>query len=456
VGSLIFAQILAFFLAWIITLGLGLAGFERFAVSWDELAAYRTVRLVVSSIHRDRTGDLVIEPGPDLSAEMIRVPDLKFAAFDQKTKLPLRGSSSELVKSLESLIRVRPAYVRFLMPDDPETTSLGMVEPIWTPFGRLQVAVYKQKFEWQDILLVIREDLLSVVAYILVAMIVSATVTWLAVRRGLAPLRDAAAIVGQIDWKSSNTPQLSAEYPVEVSPFVDAVNEALKRLDTWAASQRRFNANAAHELRTPIAIMRARLENAASSSLRNELLGDTSKFHSIVEQMLVVARLMDGPDVKTKLDLTEVVGSVVSQMLPLALERNCYIDFESYEEEVPIQANRRAVECVVTNLIDNALRVETQQGVVCVRVDAEAVVAVIDHGVGIEKADREMIFEPFWRKNETPSGTGLGLAIAKEIMDVHGGRIWVEDTPGGGATFKLKFTSAPAKADLSRGMPPAK
>jgi signal transduction histidine kinase len=94
----------------------------------------------------------------------------------------------------------------------------------------------------------------------------------------------------------------------------------------------------------------------------------------------------------------------------------------------------------VTNLIDNALRAEPKDGAILVRIDDRGVVAVVDHGEGVAPAFREMVFEPFWRQSETTSGTGLGLAIAKEIMDAHGGRIWVEETPGGGATFKIALT----------------
>jgi signal transduction histidine kinase len=74
-----------------------------------------------------------------------------------------------------------------------------------------------------------------------------------------------------------------------------------------------------------------------------------------------------------------------------------------------------------------------------VRVSADAVVEVVDHGEGVALSDREMIFEPFWRKSEATPGTGLGLAIAKELIEKLGGRIWVEETPHGGATFKLSL-----------------
>ena len=94
---------------------------------------------------------------------------------------------------------------------------------------------------------------------------------------------------------------------------------------------------------------------------------------------------------------------------------------------------------VITNLVDNALRAEPEGGTVILRVGADAIVEVVDHGAGAAERDRQLVFEPFWRKSEATPGAGLGLAIAKELLDALGGRIWVEDTPGGGATFKLSF-----------------
>ncbi len=78
---------------------------------------------------------------------------------------------------------------------------------------------------------------------------------------------------------------------------------------------------------------------------------------------------------------------------------------------------------------------------VLVRVLKDATIEVVDHGEEVDENDREMIFEPFWRKNGTTPGTGLGLAIAKELVEKHHGRIWAEDTPGGGATFKIRIPS---------------
>jgi signal transduction histidine kinase len=119
-----------------------------------------------------------------------------------------------------------------------------------------------------------------------------------------------------------------------------------------------------------------------------------------------------------------------------------FIDFESGGAPVIVRGNRRAIESVVANLIDNALRAEPAGGTVIARVLADAGVEVIDHGAGVAECDRELIFEPFWRKSEATPGTGLGLSIARELMEAHHGRILVEATPGGGATFEIWFPVA--------------
>ena len=93
-------------------------------------------------------------------------------------------------------------------------------------------------------------------------------------------------------------------------------------------------------------------------------------------------------------------------------------------------------------MIDNALRAEPAGGMILVSVEDGPSVSVADHGEGVATHDRDAIFEPFWRKTTAIAGTGLGLAIAKELMTAHRGRIWIEDTPGGGATFRLGFPGA--------------
>ena len=128
--------------------------------------------------------------------------------------------------------------------------------------------------------------------------------------------------------------------------------------------------------------------------------------------------------------------------MPLAIDNGRDIELDGPPTPVIVHANSWALESVITNLIENAVRAEPPGGTVLVRVLPGATIEVIDHGEGVVPEDREAIFEPFWRKNNATRGAGLGLAITRELVDKHGGRIWVEETPGGGATFKVSLPQA--------------
>ena len=435
------AQLPAFVFAWIVMFVLGLANVGGFNASFDEMASVRVTALVNGSLVRGEDGLGKIEPTGELQAEIQRVPGLLFAVFDPVRMQPLAGSSPQLVSKLASLAEIRADHLHFTMGDDQWPGSSGHLMFRETPIGLMQVALYGQKFRPEDILFSLENDLAWVSAYLIVAMLTTFGLAWIVVRRGLTPLRAVAGEVAHIDMNSLHQRLPTRGVPIEIAPLVDGMNEALTRLDAGVERQRRFTANAAHELRTPLAIMRARLENAKASTLRSELLGEASQLRSIVEQMLVAARLTEGQTtLDQRIDVERSVRQIVSNFLPLAMDCDRFIDFESSAASMIVRGNQRAIDCVVTNLIDNALRAEPKDGAILVRIDDRGVVAVIDHGEGVAPAFREMVFEPFWRQSETTSGTGLGLAIAKEIMDAHGGRIWVEETPGGGATFKIALT----------------
>jgi len=173
---------------------------------------------------------------------------------------------------------------------------------------------------------------------------------------------------------------------------------------------RRFTANAAHELRTPVAVMRARLENASPLGLRSDLLNDSSQLQTLLEQLLITLRLGENRFVAgEQVDLVELTQKVVAGFVLLAIKNGKAIEFVAESKLTTVTGSRRAIECVISNLVDNALRAEPDGGVVRVHVGADGEVAVVDHGEGIDDEDRELIFEPFWRKNEDTPGAGLGL-----------------------------------------------
>lgn len=444
VARLILAQLIAFAIGGFLTIGLELFQFAFFRLSQDEMATHRVSRFVIDSLARGADGALLIEPNAQLQAELKRTPSLKFAVFDE-TRTPLPGSSSELVSALTKagVIQITAAHLHFNLPGDRETTPLGYMERRRTPFGWLHVATYRQKFQWSDILSHLFNEMSWGTAIVVSVLLLSTVTAWFAVRGGLSPLLIAARAVERIDLDSLDRRIGVEGVPVEVKPFINAVNASLARLDASAARMRRYTANAAHELRTPLAIMRARLEDTEEPTFKTDLQRDASQLQAIVEQLLIAARLTERQaPLDQHIDLVDAIRQTVIDYTPLIIECERRIEFESATPAVLVRGNRRAIESVVANLIDNALRAEPKGGTVMVRVRDDGVVEVVDHGEGVAESDRELLFEPFWRKNDATPGTGLGLAIAWELMEKLQGRIWIEGTPGGGATFKLWFPAA--------------
>lgn len=443
IATLVVTQILAFPLAWLVTIGLGHMGFDGFVSSLDELSSVRATKQVIASLTLNKQGELEIRPTEDLLDEMKRAPGMKFAAFRSPQKEPIAGSSPDLLPVLQSLIEINPGHVHFVLPGDPSSLRSGLMDPRRTPFGRLHIAVYGQKFRWSDVFDAALDVTRFLIPYLVVAVMVSATVTWVAVHWGLSPMKRVASQASRIDMNSLYQRLDTNHVSTEIFPLVEAVNGALARLDEGVARQRRFTANAAHELRTPVAILTARIDAPKEPSFLTDLECDARRIHAIVEQMLSTARLNEyRPDVNEQVNLTDVASATVADIALLAIKRRRQITFEGPDEDVYVRGSRFAVESVLRNLIENALRAEPENGTVIVGVGPDAVVEVLDHGEGVAESDREAIFEAFWRKRETTPGTGLGLAIARQLMELQGGRIWVEETPGGGATFKVVFPTA--------------
>jgi signal transduction histidine kinase len=411
----------------------------------DEWAADRVDALVVNSIIRDESGDVRIEPSAELKREMLRTPDLLFAAFDPHSNAPLAGSSARLAEALQDMLRLRTSHVHYYLPHDIADKVQGTFGLQWTRHGPYYVGIYNQKFYWSIILDVARGQLEFFLPYLLFVLLFTTGVSWYTMRQCLRPLRALSEQASQVDLDRLSRQFSEKEVPGEIVPFVHAVNDALARVDGSAQRMRRYFANAAHELRTPLAIMRARLENAPESTLVVNLMSDTSKLQTIVEQALSAARLEERKEAfDAEVDLQETVQQVVRSFFPLGVKCGRSIEFEESENAGFVKGSAAAIAGVVGNLIDNALKMEPEGGAVIVRMDGRTGVQVEDHGKGVAPQDRERIFEPFWRESESTSGAGLGLAIARDLMEKLGGQIWVEDTPGGGATFKLCFLRAPS------------
>ena len=380
-----------------------------------------------------------IEPTDELRAEMRRAPQMKFAVFD-RDRQALAGSHPELVRILSPIIGISPTHTHFALPGDASAAPIGLMEAKRTIFGRLQVAVHGQKFRWDDVFDAWQSEFRWLVGYVGMGILISTGTGWIAVRNGLRPLRAIARQASAIDMETLDRRLSLNAVPREVIPLVRAMNEALERLDIGIKRQRLFTANAAHELRTPVALLSARLDAPKRPDHDNDLKRDVRRITHIIDQLLANARAgenmlrFDEP-----VDLDALARAVVDDAALLAIRHKKEIEYVGARGAGYVRGNKSAIEAVLANLTDNALHAEPEGGRVVVRVSGNTLVEIADHGPGVADEDREAVFEPFWRKRKDSSGAGLGLAISKELVVRQGGRIWVEDTPGGGATFKLSF-----------------
>ncbi|MFE1462446.1 sensor histidine kinase [Streptomyces nigra] len=271
---------------------------------------------------------------------------------------------------------------------------------------------------------------------------VVAGATWLVTRRALSPVegirREMAAITASED--------LARRVPVpathdEVARLALTTNETLAALESSVERQRRFVADASHELRSPIASLRTQLEVGAAHPELLDLDGavtDTVRLQTLAADLLLLARL----------DAGERPGDARFDLGALAREHaEGRAGVTVTADEVPVAGSRAQVGRVLTNLLDNARRHARSAVTVGVRAEGEwAVVAVADDGDGVPEADRERIFERFVRLDEARSrddgGAGLGLAIARDVAGRHGGTLTVGRAPAGGALFELRLPRA--------------
>jgi len=292
---------------------------------------------------------------------------------------------------------------------------------------------------------------------------------WYGVGRGLAPLDRLRREILQRSHRDLS-PLQEARVPEEVAPLVRALNGLFERVNRAVAGQNRFIADAAHQLRTPLAGLKTQAELAVReddpASMRAALgrvRAAVDRSVRLVNQLLALARAdysREQPLPTSMLDLSRVARETAAERVGDALDAKLDLGFEA-DEALPIVGNQELLRELIDNLIDNSLRYTPPGGSVTVRAvrDGEfGLLEVEDTGRGIAPAEREKVLERFYRTEGTPSqGCGLGLAIVREIADLHGATISIGDgADARGTRVSIRFaaarSSSPAR-DLQAGKP---
>lgn len=274
---------------------------------------------------------------------------------------------------------------------------------------------------------------------------------WLTVRiarRELAPVRHLA---GALDKQPADRPQPISDddLPEEITPFVLAINRLLERVNHLMGQQRRFIADAAHELRSPLtalSVQAQNLQHAGSLEAMRErvvpLREGIERARQLTEQLLSLARTQAGSATKEEVDVSTMARELIAQVLPVAEAKGIDLGLEEIAP-LSIRTSSEALLLIFKNALENALKYTPDGGEVTVRLlsdDESATIEVVDNGPGIPLSERERVFDSFYQiPGTTREGSGLGLAIAREAAIRLGGVVSLHDRPQGrGLVFRYR------------------
>lgn len=289
-----------------------------------------------------------------------------------------------------------------------------------------------------------------------ITLIITLTVSflmYLIVGYALYPLRELTLKIEDIQAKNLKEPILSKSNSTEIERLTLAFNRLLLRLEETFATQRQFSANAAHELRTPLAVMSTKFEvfeknkNPDEADYK-EAIGmarsQTDRLSHVIDILLEMTELQSAPK-SDSISLSEITEEVICDLVAVAEKKS--ISLVQDDGEARLTGSDTLVYRAIYNLIENAIKYNKEGGTVSVAIaedDSFAKVIITDTGSGIAKEDWDKIFEPFFRVDKSRSrsmgGAGLGLALVKEIAVRHGGDVKVVESSDRGSSIELSLS----------------
>jgi two-component system OmpR family sensor kinase len=346
-------------------------------------------------------------------------------------------------------------------------SNLQTQEGPWRVFamqGRREIIQVAQPFTRRD-QLAAHAALQSLRPFLLLFPLMGVLI-WFVVGRGLAPIARLASVIG------TRTPgamqPVSEQVPEEIAPLVHALNQLLEKLNAALQAQRQLVADAAHELRTPLAALLLQtqlVERATSDEQRVGALAELKlgleRATRVMQQLLTLAREEPGAvrAAFAPVQLEQLLASVTQQFGAMAADRHIALTFTNSAASTQVLGDESSLRTLFANLLDNALRHTPVHGTVSVSLQrqtqtghapGQAIVRVADSGPGIPVAERQRVFDRFYRRpgsdaapgSEVPAGypgTGLGLAIVQAIAERHALQVSLGDAPAGGLLVSVAF-----------------
>ncbi len=284
-------------------------------------------------------------------------------------------------------------------------------------------------------------------------LVISVGVGWFLAGRALKPFEEVARTAGQITSENLNTQIVTQHKELEVQSLVQSFNAMVGRLERSFRQMRQFNADAAHELRTPLAILQGENEIALRSrnvpdEIRSVLasnLEELDRLTRIVNDMLTLAEAEAGKQVlnKKSIELRRILLDLMEQVRLLAAEKRVHLT-ASELAEARLNADELWIRRALLNVLDNAIKYSREGGQIEIRAvvqDPYVRIWIRDHGIGIAREDLPRIFDRLYRadpaRGRASGGVGLGLSLVRWIVEAHDGRIQVESLPERGTTFEI-------------------
>lgn len=419
-------------------------GTARFADAYEDSA----LDVLRDALVRNTDGLVVLGETSDLRRLRQEAPDLWFIIRDKQGRDLREGrvpaDYAPFAAGMNHIQQIRLGEDRAGI--DKPAAVLKWVD---SAAGRVQILTGTQgHMSWQHLFWGVSLSSATVIGPLFVLMaLVTLMVTPIVVRRALSGLGAAATQAGRIDIGQRGVRLPQAGVPAEIMPLVKAVNDALARLDKGYERHQRFLADAAHELRTPIAILTTRIASLPPGPEKTRLLEDASRLAVLTGQLLDFQRLDQQDRPTATVDLAALAQRVIVDLAPLAFAAGYEIDFKADDGPILVTGDQTSLERALTNLIQNAIDHGGRRGTIGIRVDRSGRIEICDEGDGIPESETERIFEPFHRLRQDSRGAGLGLNLVREIVRLHGGHIAASNGPKGGACLEIGLPLAARQAE---------